>query len=458
MRGVSGQYKFPLRNLAVGGSRRTTLFRLNLIFLTLIFVPIYALAGPYEGAQVTTNSNKSDWWGPLAPLTPEFFNLNEERWKWIVFYIATVTLLVILQSKALAVKGNQISSWSNSKLFVFQYFSSLYVLTNGRDGLSYFFVSASFALLIISFSLTHRVIRGLSLLVSLSLLVIGSLFKITIFPIAILLLFLYVLSKSPKKKKVLLAGSSVSLILAIFVLVLNYKLPEKLSLSKSYPEQQVMLYDIANVYCWSQDSESREFAGRILDHFRTGNADNRVLCASAAPYGWDLLRLPWIDWSSNTPLKQVLPGDESSFVFLSNEWGKLIKHFPEEWAESKINHLGQVLFMSNIFYSSFHNLNPSENAVNFLSWLILSPAYFLDSLLLTSLAFAFLSSIVLISRKSQHGLQLLLFQTVSLAISTLTFVANNGRYVFSSLLLSIFLFLSMQGLGQNPKDSDRFLR
>jgi len=458
VRVVSGQYKVRIRNLAVAGAQKAPQFRMNLILLTVILFPVYRLAGPYEGSQVTVTSNKIDWWGSLAPLVPEFFNLEDKRWKWIVFYIVIVNLLVALQAKALIIKGKQRTLWSSLILFGFQYLSSLYVVTNGRDGLSYFFISASFAIFIISFQLTNRVIRLLNFLLSFSLLIIGSLFKITIFPIAILILLLYVFSVSPRKKKSLLASFSISLILMFSVLVLNYKLPEKLALSKSYPEQQVMLYDIANVYCWSQNKESREFAGRVLDQFRTGTAENRILCASAAPYGWDLLRLPWIDWSSKEPIQQILPGDEESFGYLSNEWGNLIKNFPEDWAESKVNHLGQVLFMSNVFYSPTHNLYPPENSMDFLLWLILLPAYVLDSALLTSLASAILFSILLTSRKPNEGLQLLIIHALCLVTATLTFIANNGRYVFSSVLLSLFFLLSMQRMVQGSDYSDRFLK
>jgi hypothetical protein len=226
--------------------------------------------------------------------------------------------------------------------------------------------------------------------------------------------------------------------------------------TKSFPAQQVMLYDIANVYCWSQDEESRNFAAKILDSYRTGNAEGRTLCASAAPYGWDLLRLPWIEWSADTPLKQVSVEDENSYNNLTSDWLELIRIFPEEWLETKVNHIGQVLFMSNVFFAPVDIVDPNLGVLDVLVWTALLPANILDSLLLTSLGFSFLISILILSRRPILGFITLLVQLTGLVVNSLTFIANNGRYTFFTVLLSILIALHLS-FEVNEKHSDKLM-
>lgn len=426
-----------------------TVWHLKSILITfgLLSFSIFRFAGPYEGSQVGVGILKIDWWGLLTPLVPEFLSLGTSRLAWISFYSIIILLLLVAQSTVVSMLRIEESTLVKVAFISFQYLSALYVLTNGRDGLAYFLVSLCVALLRFVEPLHSNLGKFIGNFLASICLVAASLFKITILPIAILTLLIYRFLGNRQYKK----NWIVTLIMGSLIMLSSFYADSNLvrsnGLSKSYPAQQVMLYDFANVYCWSQNQESRSFAGQVLDRFRSGSAEDRTLCASAAPYGWDLLRLSWVEWSSSAPVKKIVIGDEYSYEYLSHNWIQLIRMFPEEWFESKVNHIGQVLFMSNIFYAPIAQVNYDRGILDFIIWLTLLPANFLDSLLLTSLVFAILLSILIGYKRPFLGFIMLITQLFGLIVSILTFVANNGRYTFSTTLLSYLVYLSFRHRG-----------
>jgi len=103
--------------------------------------------------------------------------------------------------------------------------------------------------------------------------------------------------------------------------------------------------------------------------------------------------------------------------------------------------------MSNIFYAPIAQVNYDRGILDFIIWLTLLPANFLDSLLLTSLVFAILLSILIGYKRPFLGFIMLITQLFGLIVSILTFVANNGRYTFSTTLLSYLVYLSLRHRG-----------
>lgn len=445
-------------NLSVSGPFMLSPLKFNTICFGTLIIPIYKLAGPYEGSQVQTELIKVDWWGPLAPVIPELLNLGDHKLLWIMFYSILIGALIFFQSRLLTPWTSLKLSFRLYFLFGFQYLSSLYVLTNGRDGLAYFFVSASFTFYTISSSTSRLKIKSFFIIAALVFLLTSSLFKITILPLGILVLLIYRILNAPRNTLVWLSSPLIGLSLIISGLLLNSKLSETFDLSNSFPEQQVMFYDLANVYCWSQSQDSRNFARDAIEPFRSGSADGRALCSSAVPYGWDPLRLPWLNQSSGAPINQILPGETESFSRLSTDWINLIFLFPEDWIESKINNIGQVLFMSNVFFSPMERTDPRAGVLDLLLWIILMPAYLIDSIFLTSLAVSVALSTLILWRKPRLMFLLLLIQLTGLAVGSITFVANNGRYTFSTVLLSLLVLLSTRFGDLQLKSSDRLVR
>jgi hypothetical protein len=421
----------------------TTTFRILLAAIYLGSITLVApFTGPYEGAQVNSSSSESysDWWGIAAPILPDLLKLGESNLKWFLFY-STLALAVFSGISKLIPLQNCYNIFAKSCIVGVHYLVILFVLQGGRDGILLGFSLLGLGLIFDArprkfFSREVKVILGICLLI------LGALFKIPAAPAILLALLFLSINKKEIGVKRFIVGICLTAVLIPLSLLVSTQIRDKFVFYNSYPEQQVMFYDLVGIYCWSSSADAREKAELALEPFRRSAVSDRNLCASLTPYGWDNLRLPWINWDQNVPIVQIKSNDKIGFETLKENWTSTIVDFPDEWAVFKVNLLGQVLLMSNA-YEKGRTLDDYFVGLRFESMvgLLLLPSIVLDFFYLLSFLSILIISIIIFSRKIRTRGQALLIVLVILGITInlVTYVANNGRYAMSYILLYLIL-------------------
>jgi len=413
--------------------------------VAIYFVAIASVApfqGPYEGAQVDVSGSEgySDWWGIVAPVLPDVLNLGESKLSWFLFY-TTLALAVYSGICRLIPIQNQDDKFTKFCIIVVHYLATLFVLQGGRDGILLGVSLLGLGLIFDDGSRSHQARKVFSIL-GFSLLILGALFKIPAAP-AILLAFFFLLINRKKidVKRFVSTICLTSLVIPISLLI-SMQIRDTATFYRSYPEQQVMFYDLAGIYCWSSSVEARAKADSALEPFRRSGVNGRTLCASLTPYGWDNLRLPWINWTQNVPIIQVEDSDQIGFETLRERWISTLLRFPDEWVVFKINLLGQVLLMSNA-YEKGRSLSDLLVGLRFesLTGLFILPSIMFDLLNLLSFFSILTISIAIYFRRIRTKGQALLILVVILGIivNLITYVANNGRYAMPYILFYLIL-------------------
>jgi hypothetical protein len=230
------------------------------------------------------------------------------------------------------------------------------------------------------------------------------------------------------------------------VVALNFFVTEtshRFGLQKSFPEQQVMIYDLAAIHCWSNNSAAQDFAGNILSPLASQIERERSICKFLVPYGWDTLRVEQSNWNLIQPIRVIPPNDSSSFKALREGWLQTLGKYPFDWLSAKATFLGHILFMSNSLdhLKDFPSSNPVLASLFFIFRL---PSMLLDFTLLSTVAASLLFYLLILmfgkrSILARTPLMLLLLGTAN---QVLVYVSNNGRYVFNMILIVWIYYLN----------------
>jgi len=434
----------------------TDTFRILLVAIYLGSITLVApFMGPYEGAQVKSSGSEpySDWWGIAAPILPDLLKLGESNLKWFLFY-TTLALAVFSGISKLIPLQNYYDNFVKFCVVGVHYLAILFVLQGGRDG-----ILLGFSLLGLGLIFDARPRRSHSrevkIILGFCFLMLGALFKIPAAPAILLALLFLSINKKEIGVKRLIVGICLTTVLIPLSLLVSTQIRDKFVFYNSYPEQQVMFYDLAGIYCWSSSSDARKKAEFALEPFRRSVVSDRNLCASLTPYGWDNLRLPWINWNQNVPIVQIKSNDKIGFETLRERWISTIFYFPDEWAVFKVNLLGQVLLMSNA-YEKGRTLDDFFVGLRFESMvgLLLLPSIILDFFYLLSFLSVLIISIMIFSRKIRTTGQALLivFVILGITINLVTYVANNGRYAMPYILLYLTLQIKEYLTNKRPHE------
>jgi len=417
-------------------------YRISILFLVVLFLILFIVPtiGPYEGAQIEIKSFQklSNWWDLSSPLIPYFLNINS-KFDWILFY--SFLIFLILKS---FIKSFIIENLNKKQFFGFLslfYLSSIFSIIGGRDGIA-------FALIIYALSNLYKLDRNsnyiLKIVMNYFILFIAANYKIALVPL--IGFGLFVIHQTHDN----LFNTSFKFILFVFVapvLIFGVRneLTKILEIRNAYPEQQVMFYDLASAYCWTYDPEVRKFSSKALENFTNTGYINEKFCSNLKPYGWDSLHSPSDSSVETNILVQKIEYDDNiKFTKLKSHWLNYIVHYPKSYVEIRSNFFGQILSMNNAFTRGEPLLDLTTNSLaQLIRSLVLLPAKILDNFFITTYFFAitFLTLSVFFLKKCILP-YLILF--LGLVASLFSFVADNGRYVISYLLLFWIMLLANQ--------------
>ncbi len=223
-------------------------------------------------------------------------------------------------------------------------------------------------------------------------------------------------------------------------------------LKHSFPQQTVMIHDLATTLCLSPNVATRVNAYEALVKLESYKGSIQHLCNSFKLNTWQSsvtsssVNDPFGS-NSIPPLKTIQPADEIGYKILEKDWLKTILSDPKTYTQNHIYFLTQVLISGESeeykFLGKLSELinNKSIKSVFELAtvfyqipWKLIINMHFISPLVIYFLLLVFYirkNSLFLNSRS------LILFLVLSLwiTITTLGFVSDNGRYTYLPVLL-----------------------
>jgi hypothetical protein len=230
-----------------------------------------------------------------------------------------------------------------------------------------------------------------------------------------------------------------------------------LEIKPGYPQQTVMIHDLVSTFCLSPISETRKLAYTGISQLAIDESSLDKLCYYYKPNTWQssITAYPTDQFFPiNLPLLKIVdPGDNELYKKIELSWIKLILNDPKSYIQNHLIFFGQVIlggesyqFRSNAISSdleSYQSLKQFYKVVGDLydsPWIFIAQMHFLSPLI-TMLFILFLYSrrSTTIYWRSITPLVLTFF--VWVALTTLGFVSDNGRYTYLPTLLIYSNFL-----------------
>jgi len=405
-----------------------------LLFLSAVTLVVPNVK-PYEGSQIGVPDLKmtTDWWDVAAPTLPRILNLEESPFKWHAFQILILISAAFGIRKLLPIE--QVKKTSHKMLYlVFSYVFFIFSILGARDGIALSLIVLGIAA-IKTASLNSRLIQYLKILLGFIVLIVASQYKITLIFIISFLIFTTFMKIWIRKSQIIALAIISFIVLPFGTLTLDYFLTNSFKLQKTYPEQQVMLYDLTGVMCWSTSNRAVDFATNALENFTKSEVSEKKLCQFLVPYGWDSIKKYPISIDRKEYLSPTK--DKINFLELRNSWTVLLFKFPKDWVELKTNFAGQVFFMSNLFDNGEKFIDVNKNFQYAVYQAFLLPVKILDKMFILTYFFSFF--FVLISKVLYQNIvvskQAASILIIGVIVNLASFVADNGRYSLPFLLL-----------------------
>lgn len=389
---------------------------------------------------------KTDFWGGMSTLVYAHIPSIGVRWQiWLALFQITITTIGL--NKLISLKNQ--SKRSLIIKILLAYSSLVFSSQMTRDGLMFSLVTFGLALLKEAFQASYS---SKKFIFASIFLISGMAFRpwlsIAILPIVVLL------SRHSKQKFSRTAGVLALFAISVVPLVSEIAVTRSLKLAESYPEQQVMIMDIAASYCYTNNSSTGARAKSALQLFSSDKDFPGTACQLYRPDTW--LSLTKTGNTSSEGIKTdfwlIEAGDSIKFEKAKSLWIKMNLRDPVTYVQNKIIFSGKLLIGSDSRSFSFLNEKDLKRKLLALYKLPydLAITFHLFSLLAT-IIFLLVGPICLY-RKDKSGLlvvggeRLLLFLSllIWLGLSTIAYIGSNGRYTYTITIITLILLISSQ--------------
>ena len=252
------------------------------------------------------------------------------------------------------------------------------------------------------------------------------------------------------------ARKSLSLFLVFFIVITPLTIEtlakEGLGLKRSYPEQQVMLMDVAATYCYSSNLNSGLLAKSTLALFSNDPRYTEFACQLYRPDTWVSLTQS-INASSqgfNVDFGLIQPSETYKYQKLRSAWIKTIFSDPVTYLQNKILFGTKILVASETRGLSILSANSTSTKAMALFRIPFEIALTLHLYsLFAILLILFFNPIknfcfkkrdtILIGRTSAHLIAAIILWT---ALSSIAYIGSNGRYTYALTILSLIIYAS----------------
>lgn len=400
-----------------------------------------------SGEDITTSrlnflsSNPSNFLGSFAGL---FYASIPEIW--VTWWQILLIIQAFLVSTGLFLLFRSGVALGSKKLFLFISIFSFITISLGmtltRDGAMIAF--AFFGTGILKFGegfLQARILGFTSIVISLS---FRPWLGVCLIPILIVLV-----SRGQTNKRLFVL--LISLFLALAPVGIEGLTTKTQGLSDAYPQQTVMLHDLASSYCLSTNLKTRDAAFRELERNSTQEESLLRLCEFYKPSTWQNLIVPNHEDSRisglNAPIALIQQDDKEKYESLQRSWFRVIRNDPSTYVQNHLFFLSQVLISGESQPLRIKNTIQSyDNSENFLkilkplSLVIQTPVEILVRLHIVSpLVTIFVLLYLYIGRRELLKSSMVISTVVSLVlwilITTIGYVSDNGRYTYLPILL-----------------------
>jgi len=209
-----------------------------------------------------------------------------------------------------------------------------------------------------------------------------------------------------------------------------------MELEESYPEQQVMILDIASMVCLSADKSTQLDALKALDPISNSATLSRErLCGQFYPQSW--ASLTFYSNPNDPALRMIGVHEKNTYEALRESWLELLASNPIDYLQIKVFQFSQLFLAGDsirVYPDTFKQffLLPYES-IKALRLLSFAPTLLLISWLTFSSRF---KAEVRIRRS------LLITYLLSIGIVTVAFIGDNQRYISWLAMLILFSFIN----------------
>lgn len=414
----------------------------TLIVLLISFLGVISL-WPFSGGEDVANARqnilngeRTDFWGGFSQYFYSIGGLGEPVWH---ITIGLIHALLVLLGTIVTIRNCRGQETSKARLipvFFLHYLATIYVLDLSRDATLLSFIWLGFALLLRFVDSSN--FSPLSFCLTLALILIGFSFRpwlaIAFVPLVFAVINLSRLKWVNVRKFLAFAFSFVAISVGPFALDATSK--NLMGLEESYPEQQVMILDIASMACLSADKQTHSEALNALTPISTSLFLTRErLCGQFYPQNWG--SLTFYSNPSDPVLRMVAVNDRSTYELLRRSWIQLLRSQPVDYFQIKVFQFSQLLISGDSIRlapkSPQHFFLIPYETVKALRLLSCAPVLILLFWLTFSSRF---------KAKVEFSYTLVISYLLTVGIVTVAFIGDNQRYISWLALIVLFSYFS----------------
>lgn len=390
------------------------------------------------------SGEKLDFWGGISTLF--YSSIPDFGFRWQIWlglaqlFLSTIGLLLIFRL-------NRIHNRKRLIVYVICYFALIFSSQMTRDGLMFSLLIFGFGLLSLSmdkdqkFKLISSAVFVIALAMS-----FRPWLSLAIIPLVWLVLINS--TKRLPKKQIILFGC----LLALLPAALEVSASKALGLKESYPEQQVMMMDLAATFCYTNNSSSGLKAKTGLEIFTDAENYPSVACQLFRPDTWLSLTQGGGNESSKdiqTELWLISPGEEEKAYELRSTWLNLIISDPVSYLQNKILFAGKLIIGSesrNLMVLSKEKTEEKLMAIYRIPYDIAISLHLFSaiSIFVTFLVVPvrnFARKITATIELDRTAIAVFLSCFLWLGLSSVAYIGSNARYLYSLTILAIILLV-----------------
>lgn len=377
--------------------------------------------------------NPNNWFGSLTPFVYGITPWNDETW----FYIVSI-IQVVLFSFGLSqlLKRHEAS---NLRLLPLTFFGASFASWVIRDSLLFSLLIFSLGLIVGHIEISRRshifliAIGFMTLLISLS-----------IRPYLSVTFIFFLLFVSRKLRTKIQITALLLLVLVFGPFVIDSAFSKGLGQSDVYPPQQVVIFDLAQMACWSSNTEIRLQATEALKPISRSSSINDV-CQNLKPYNWQFV-VSGENSNEPGPLKRIVRGDAVTFRELVRNYLLLTIQRPDEILKIKLRNMNELFFVNGQFDGL--EISKSFNSIFFkildklhlFSWIFLFPIF-----IFYSVRFKAFGKVSWSNLKNNSAFVALGSGVLMLPMISFFYVGAIGRYTFlPTYLIALGLAMSKE--------------
>jgi hypothetical protein len=263
------------------------------------------------------------------------------------------------------------------------------------------------------------------------------------------LVMILVLKSRIKKSKIFV----ISIVVALSAIPISFEIATTnlLNLNESYPQQQVMMMDIAATYCYTNNQFTGVKAKAGLEIFTVEPDYSSIACQLYRPDTW--LSLTNGGNESSKGLKTnfwlIEPGEREKYSQLQSTWTNLIFSDPISYLQNKVLFSGKLLLGSDSREITFLT---EEKTLNKIASVYRIPFDLAISLhlfsMLSTIIFLLINPVKRFVKKKTSYVQIgdvtvaiFLSSALWIVLSSIAYIGSNGRYTYSLTLLAFIIHL-----------------